>query len=44
MGRQHEDFFSILGRIVALSATLENHALVMYQTLVGAGQNEFTGL
>jgi hypothetical protein len=44
MGRHHDDFFAILGRIVALCATVENHVLVFYQYLVGRRQDEFTEL
>lgn len=44
MGVHHEDFFSLLGRIVVLSAVLENHVLVVYQSLVRAAQNEHTSL
>jgi hypothetical protein len=44
MGRHPEEFFSMLGRVVTLSASLENHLLVIYQSLVGAAQNEFTGV
>ena len=42
MGRHPEAFFSILGRIVALSATLEYQVLVFYQHLVGREQDAFT--
>jgi hypothetical protein len=41
MGTHPEEFFALLGRIVALSASLENHVLVIYQSLVGAAQNEY---
>jgi hypothetical protein len=44
MGTHHKDFFALLGRIVALSASLENHVLVIYQSLVGAAQNEHTNV
>jgi hypothetical protein len=44
MGPHHEDFFALLGRIVALSASLENHVLVIYQSLVGAAQNDHTNV
>ncbi|MBV8998239.1 MAG: hypothetical protein JO304_04210, partial [Solirubrobacterales bacterium] len=44
MGTHHEDFFALLGRIVALSAVLENHVLVIYQFLVGAAQGEHTNV
>ncbi|MBS1887510.1 MAG: hypothetical protein JSU06_10015 [Actinobacteria bacterium] len=44
MGRHPEEFFSILGRIVALSAILENKILVFYQHLVGGSQDEHTGM
>jgi hypothetical protein len=42
LGRHREDMFSMVGRIVMLSATLENRLLSIYQSLVGAGQNKFT--
>jgi hypothetical protein len=42
MGRHPEAFFSILGRIVALSATLEYQVLVFHQYLVGRDQTAFT--
>src|SRR3954471_17170589 len=44
IGTHHKDFFPLLGRIVALSATLENHVLVIYQSLVGAAQKEYTNV
>jgi hypothetical protein len=44
MGRHPEDFFSILGRIVALAAILENRILVFYQYLVGRRQDDHTDL
>lgn len=44
MGRHPEDFFSILGRIVALAAVLENKILVFYQYLIGRRQDEHTEL
>ena len=44
MGRHPEDFFSMLGRIVALAAVLENKTLVFYQYLVGRRQDEHTEL
>jgi len=44
MGRHPEEFFSILGRLVALTAILENKLLVFYQYLVGGRQDEHTGL
>jgi hypothetical protein len=44
MGTHHEDFFALLGRVVALSASLENHVLVIYQSLVGAAQNHHTNV
>ncbi len=44
MGMHHEDFFSLLGRIVASSASLENHVLIVYQSLVRAAQNEYTNV
>ena len=40
MGRHPEEFFSMLGRIVSLAATLENKILSFYQYLVGRGQTE----
>ena len=42
MGRHPEDFFSVLGRIVALSATLEHQVLTFYQYLVGRDQTAYT--
>jgi len=44
MGTHDKDFFPLLGRVVALSASLENHVLVIYQSLVGAAQNEYTNV
>ena len=44
MGRHPEDFFSILGRIVALAAVLENKILGFYQYLVGRRQDAYTEL
>jgi len=44
MGRHPEEFFSILGRMVALTAILENKILIFYQYLVGRRQDEHTGL
>ena len=44
MGQHDEDFFSILGRIVALAATLEYKILVFYQYIVGRRQDAFTEL
>jgi hypothetical protein len=44
MGRHDEDFFSILGRIVALAATLEYKILVFREYLVGRRQDVFTKL
>jgi hypothetical protein len=44
MGRHREEFFSILGRIVALAAILENKILVFYQYLVGRRQDDHTEL
>lgn len=43
-GNHPEEFFSMLGRIVALSALLENRVLVFYQYLVGRRQDEHTEL
>ena len=40
MGRYPEAFFSTLGRIVSLAATLENKILSFYQYLVGRSQTE----
>jgi hypothetical protein len=40
MGRHPEEFFSTLGRIVSLAATLENKILSFYQYLVGRSQTE----
>jgi hypothetical protein len=40
MGPHPEEFFSILGRIVSLAATLENKTLGFYQDLVGSTQEE----
>lgn len=44
MGKHDEDFFSILGRIVALAATLENKILAFLQYLVGRSQQAHTEL
>jgi hypothetical protein len=44
MGRHDEEFFSMLGRIVALAAILEYKVLVFYQYLVGRRQDVFTEL
>jgi hypothetical protein len=44
MGPHPEHFFSVLGRIVALAAVLENKLLVFYQYLVGRRQDEYTEL
>jgi hypothetical protein len=44
MGRHPEEFFSILGRIVSLTATLENKILSFYQYLVGRSQSEHSEL
>jgi hypothetical protein len=43
-GQHPEDFLSVLGRIVALAAILENGILVFYQYLVGRRQDEHTEL
>jgi hypothetical protein len=43
-GNHPEEFFSLLGRIVALSALLENRVLVLYQYLVGRRQDQHTEL
>jgi hypothetical protein len=42
MGRHPEEFFSIMGRIVTLSATLERQVLIFYQHLVGRDQSLYT--
>lgn len=42
MGRHPEEFFSIMGRIVTLSATLEYQVLTFYQYLVGRDQSLYT--
>jgi hypothetical protein len=42
LGRHPEEFFSIMGRIVTLSATLEHQVLIFYQYLVGRDQNAYT--
>jgi hypothetical protein len=44
MGQHDEEFFSTLGRIVALAAILEDKILVFYQYLVGRRQDVFTEL
>jgi hypothetical protein len=44
MGRHDEEFFSMLGRIVALAATLEYKILVFFQYLVGGRQDVFAEL
>ena len=44
MGKHDEDFFSMLGRIVALAATLENKILAFLQYLVGRSQQAHTEL
>jgi hypothetical protein len=44
MGRHPEEFFSMLGRIVSLAATLENKILSFYQYLVGRSQSEHSEL
>lgn len=44
LGRHREDLFSMLGRIVMLSATLENRLLSIYQSLMGASRSEFTNV
>ena len=43
-GRHPEDFYSMLGRIVSLAATLENKTLGFYQDLVGGTQDDFIEL
>jgi len=42
LGRHPEEFFSIMGRIVALSATLEHQVLIFYQHLAGRDQSLYT--
>jgi hypothetical protein len=42
LGRHPEEFFSMLGRIVALSATPERQVLGFYQYLVGRDQTAYT--
>lgn len=42
MGAHPEAFFSILGRIIALAATLEYQVLVFYQHLTGRRQDLYT--
>jgi hypothetical protein len=42
LGRHPEEFFSIMGRIVTLSATLEYQVLIFYQHLVGRDQSLYT--
>lgn len=44
MGHHPEEFFSMLGRIVALSASLEYRVLSFYQALAGRGQDAFVEL
>jgi hypothetical protein len=44
MGHHPEEFFSMLGRIVALSASLEYRLLSFYQSLAGRDQNAFIEL
>jgi len=44
MGRHPEQFFSMLGRIVSLAATLENKILSFYQYLVGRSETEHSEL
>jgi hypothetical protein len=41
MGGHPEEFFSIMGRIVTLSASLEHQVLGFYQCLVGRDQNAY---
>jgi hypothetical protein len=43
-GHHPEEFFSMLGRIVSLAATLENKVLSFYQYLVGRSQTEHSEL
>jgi hypothetical protein len=40
-GGHPEEFYSMLGRIVSLAATLENKTLGFYQDLVGGTQDDF---
>lgn len=42
LGRHPEEFFSIMGRIVTLSATMEHQVLIFYQYLVGRDQTLYT--
>jgi hypothetical protein len=42
LGRHPEEFFSIMGRIVTLSATMEHQVLIFYQYLVGRDQSLYT--
>jgi hypothetical protein len=44
LGRHPEDLFSIMGRIVMLSATLENRLVSIYQSLMRAAQSEYTNV
>lgn len=44
LGRHREDLFSMMGRLVMLSATLENRLLSIYQSLMGAAQSEYTNV
>jgi hypothetical protein len=43
-GHHPEEFYSMLGRIVSLAATLENKTLGFYQDLVGRTQDDFIEL
>ena len=42
LGRHPEEFFSIMGRIVTLSATMQHQVLIFYQHLVGRDQSLYT--
>ena len=44
LGRHREDLFSITGRIVMLSATLENRLLSLYQALMGSAPSEYANV
>lgn len=44
LGPHPEQFYGALGRMVALSALLENELLTLHQALMGSQQNEHTKL
>lgn len=44
MGSHPEEFFSMLGRIVSLAATLENKILSFFQYLIGRSQTDHSEL